>query len=580
MTLNRYFCSLLVAAACAAFISPGAMGDDWTLPRANPQLTNSTYEDLTLPLSLAWMYATEASPSNSTQPVVSGNTVVFATNTRVYALDTITGSQKWVYPSNQQLPGSIKGSLAVYQERLYFGATDGDMYQLSLADGRLLGVYPTQGPIVSSPVIADGRLYFGSGDNSLHCIDPISMEPFWLGGFRTRDDVSTIPAVGGGLVFFASRDTFVYAASAQTGKLFWSFRIPVPVLNLHLVVGSDTVYMAAGSQLYAMSARGGVQRWLLRFPAEIVAPPALADQTLYVALRNSKMYAITTQGKVKWEQPADTVYPARCEATVAGDSVVVAAEKGVISAFDTETGTLRWRYVVPPAVENNKTRFNHVSAPPVWANGALYVIPDDGTLRAFRPESPDGRPADVYSLTPSPGMQVSGSPPLKMSCKIVDEGSGIDPESIKLLLDGNEVEHKYEPDTGLISYSTPLTGTQTPLVDGRHVLTVQALDWKGNLLDYSWSFVVDNSLPKPRIATPKPAAPRTRTTGPSAPGSTGGRDTGGDRRDRSDWRDRRGDGRGDQGNYPMPPPPPAPPGGPGAPGGPPGPGGGPPAPEF
>lgn len=577
MTFYRYFSSFLVAAACAAFVCPGAMGDDWTLPRANPQLTNSTYEDLTLPLSLAWMYATEASPSNGTQPVVSGNTVVFATSTRVYALDTITGSQKWVYPSDQQLPGSIKGSLAVFQDRLYFGATDGDLYQLSLADGRLLGVYPTQGPIVSSPVIAEGRLYIGSGDNSLHCVDPISLEPFWLGGFRTRDDVSTIPAVGGGLLFFASRDTFVYAASAQTGKLFWSFRIPVPVLNLHLVVGSDTVYMAAGSQLYAMSARGGVQRWLLRFPAEIVAPPALADQTLYVTLRNAKMYAITTQGKVKWEQPADTVYSARCEATVAGGSVVVTGDKGVVSAFDTETGTLRWRYVIPPAVENNKTRFNHVSAPPVWANGALYVIPDDGTLRAFRPESPDGRAADVYSLTPSPGMQVSGSPPLKMSCKIVDEGSGIDPESIKLLLDGNEVEHTYEPDTGTIKYSTPATGTQTPLVDGRHVLTVQALDWRGNLLDYSWSFVVDNSLPKPRIATPKPAAPRARPTGTTAPGATGGRDSGGDRRD---WRDRRGDGGGEQGNYPMPPPPPAPPGGPGAPGGPPAPGGGPPAPEF
>ena len=57
------------------------------------------------------------------------------------------------------------------------------------------------------------------------------------------------------------------------------------------------------------------------------------------------------------------------------------------------------------------------------------------------------------------------------------------------------------------SQLTPVTETQVPLKNGRHEIAVTARDWKGNALDYSWSFTVDNSLPRPRIkaqTTPGP----------------------------------------------------------------------------
>jgi hypothetical protein len=175
-------------------------------------------------------------------------------------------------------------------------------------------------------------------------------------------------------------------------------------------------------------------------------------------------------------------------------------------------------------------------------------------------------------------MQVSGSPPLKMSAAIEDRGSGIVPDSISMLLDGQPVEHKFDPDSGTVSYSTPLGAMQTPLQDGRHEITVQALDWKGNALNFTWSFVVDNSLPKPRVRAPRPAAPApTRTTG-----SPGVQETQPVEEERRGWG--RGRGRGDENRErppdEMPPPPPPPPGGPGM-EGPPGPGpGGPPGPMM
>ena len=45
-----------------------------------------------------------------------------------------------------------------------------------------------------------------------------------------------------------------------------------------------------------------------------------------------------------------------------------------------------------------------------------------------------------------------------------------------------------------------------PLADGRHTVTLQVADWKGNKVEWTWTFVVDNSLPpsRTRIETPSP----------------------------------------------------------------------------
>ena len=313
--------------------APRAQAVDWTLPRGNSQLTNSTTEPFDPGLTLAWEHLTTPFPNNPSQPVAVGNSVFFATGNQVYCLDVSTGARKWTYPAEQPMASQIRTSLAYYQGRIYFGANDGLLYAISANDGRTLWTYATGGPIRSSPMISDGRIYIGSDDSSLHCVDAETGEPFWLGGFRTRDDITSIASVSAGLVVFVSRDTFVYAANAQTGRLRWSYRLPVPALNIEPVVSGENVYVGAGTLFTALGVRSGVRRWSVTFPAEIAAPPAVGDQVMFIPLRNQQMYALQTNGRVLWNQPVDTVFSARCSPLVAGDSVIVATDKGLISAY-------------------------------------------------------------------------------------------------------------------------------------------------------------------------------------------------------------------------------------------------------
>lgn len=551
MRIGKFFIISAAVAVTGLLTLDSALADDWPFPRNNAQLTNATFEAMPVPLALAWEFDGGSSPGNESQPAVVGDTVVFAAGNAVYAVDTTTGGQKWRYPSdpNQNIPASVNTSLTIHEGRVFFGGSDGDLYVLSLASGTLVGVYPTQGSVRSSATVANDRLYFGSADNALHSINPVTQEPYWLGGFRTRDDVQSTPAFSSGMVFFISRDTYLYVAN-ESGKLLWTYRIPVPTLNVVPVISGNSLFIAAGNTLTSMGTRSGYRNWQLLFPGEITASPALANQTLYVPVNNGKLYALSTLGKLKWESSADTVHPLRAAPVVAGDTVIAAAERGIISAFDAETGSLLWRYTLPGRYEANRKRYNNVEASPVWANGTLFVLPDDGVLRAFKPEAPDQVPPEYSGLTPIPGTPVSGSPPLRMGVTIQDRGSGIDPASVKLLLDGEETESEYNIATGEVTYATPYEESQVPLTDGRHEIRIVARDWVGNELNFGWSFVVDNSLPKPRVIRRAPT-PRATPESPAPPSPDG---RGGDR-----WRDR----DGDVAPPPPPPPPPAPgPGGP------------------
>ena len=110
------------------------------------------------------------------EPIVVGKTILFdsSRNDRVTALDTETGEQKWRFHAD----GPVRLAPAASRDRIYFGSEDGHMYCLNRADGaliwkfravpsgrkasgngRLISVWPVRG----GPLVANGRVYFAAG---------------------------------------------------------------------------------------------------------------------------------------------------------------------------------------------------------------------------------------------------------------------------------------------------------------------------------------------------------------------------------------------------------------------------------
>lgn len=534
---------LVFAATLAAVVAVGAAETDWTMSGYDIGHTGYTPQQLQLPLTLSWQFNTPKFSDNRSTPAVADGVIYFATGNRVFAVDTATGSQKWKYPSTAPLNCNVKTGITISEGLIYFGGTDGNLYALSAKDGHMVWTYPTNASVRSTPIVSNGYVYVGSDDNLLYCIDAKSGESIWIdkkhqpAGFRTGDDVQSPPAIAPGLVVFISMDTNVYAANSSTGALRWSYRLPLSPVKTAPIISGSLVYIGCGSTLHVLSVKTGQPRYSIPLQSDIIAPPAVAGNDIYVMCKNRKLYAYTaglSAPKLKWVEPVSVGLTAVGSPTVAGNTVFLGTNKGSVIAYAAADGHLLWRYNMAPSVvgnSNQSTDFTDVSAPVVIADGALFVMADDGAMRCFRNDAADNTPPKIFNISPEQGAVMSGMPPLFVSAILFDESTGINPASIVVKIDDDEVEHTFDAATLTLRYEMPVTRPLKRLSDGRRTITVIASDWKGNELNYSWSFIADNSLTpkympkavkqKMHDATPaKDSVQPNQTDTPASPGGT------------------------------------------------------------
>ncbi|OGF48769.1 MAG: hypothetical protein A2231_01675 [Candidatus Firestonebacteria bacterium RIFOXYA2_FULL_40_8] len=182
---------------------------DWPMWRGDASRSASTSEELPKDLQLQWVY--ELHPNamawidqprmtfgNVYEPIVAGKTMYIGSSVsdKVTAVDTETCEEKWVFYTE----GPVYFAPVFWQEKVYFGSDDGYMYCLDAEKGNLLWKFKgapsdkriignerliSAWPVRGAPVLLDGKIYFSAG--------------IW-------------PFMG----------VFIYALDANTGKVIWS----------------------------------------------------------------------------------------------------------------------------------------------------------------------------------------------------------------------------------------------------------------------------------------------------------------------------------------------------------------------
>lgn len=180
---------------------------DWPMWRADAGRTASSPQALPEPMHLLWKKALPpVRPAfreqrlqfdKSYEPVVAGKTLLVASSREdaVIALDTESGAEKW----RALAGGPVRFAPVIAGERVLFGADDGVMRCVKLADGaliwekravpsprkllgnqRLISVWPIRG----GPVVQDERVYFAAGVWPLEgvfvfCWEVVNGEQVW-----------------------------------------------------------------------------------------------------------------------------------------------------------------------------------------------------------------------------------------------------------------------------------------------------------------------------------------------------------------------------------------------------------------
>lgn len=522
--------------------------------RNNAAHSGYTSDKLPTPLSLLWRHTVSFIKDNPASPVYAGNTIYFAGGPNLYAVNAADGTVKWKFPPDNEAGANFVVTPCLDGGFLYAGRDDGQFYKLDAKTGRQEWARKVGGNVRSSPVVQGGTVFFGSGDSKCYALRTDTGTPIWA--FATDAPITASPTLSAGQVTVASSDNNIYALNAVTGKKSWSVRLDSDPSVSPPVYSDNTIFVGSGASLFALTARGGNAKWTKRLTAEASSPPTVGNGSVFIATQDKQIYAFTTRGGSKWTAKVD--YPCYAAPLLAGDVLLVPTQHGVLYALDAETGKPRWQYVVQAVAtdEQPKYQYTDIASAPIFVDKTLFVLSDDGSLSAFRADAVDTLAPQMSLMTPAPGSTIPGAR-VFYGAVVVDEGSGVNPATVSLTVDGAAVPaSRYDPSANavLIDVNSPAYTTLPSLADGPHLATIKATDWRGNTLTQSWGFTVDNRFNPPGSSAPSAAAPPVLDTPPTIGGLPTPPGSGGAQQSR---RRRRGGGApAPSGNPGTPPPPP------------------------
>jgi len=165
---------LLVSAAHLLTGTICAYSDEnWEQYKYDPRHSGNVPErSVTTPLGL--VAAVPLTDAIFTAPVVANGRVYVVDGSGVaFCLDADTLGVEWKFPTGGGKANCNNvSSPAVVERYLHFGTMAGSYYVLDTANGTVVKEITCDGPILSAPVVANGRVYFATLGSHIYALEP------------------------------------------------------------------------------------------------------------------------------------------------------------------------------------------------------------------------------------------------------------------------------------------------------------------------------------------------------------------------------------------------------------------------
>lgn len=272
----------------------------------------------------------------------------------------------------------IFSSPAVADGKVYFGSIDGKVYCLNAATGAFVWNYTIGSIVVSSPAVADGKVYIGTydiySDGKVYCLNADTGVFIW--SYTTGDVASSSITVVDGRVYVGSFEhTKMYCLNADYGKLIWSYTTDGGVYSSP-AVADGKVYIGAynlgltDNKVYCLNANSGTLIWSYTTGRGVYSSPAVADGKVYIGAMDNKVYCLNAAtGALVWSYTTGD-WVGSSPAVVDG-RVYVGSDDDNVYCLNADTGALIWSYTTGNAVWY---------CSPAVADGNVYIASLDGNV--------------------------------------------------------------------------------------------------------------------------------------------------------------------------------------------------------
>ena len=199
-----------------------------------------------------------------------------------------TNQTLWNYTTSY----NVFSSPAVANGKVYIGSEEGSVYCLDASTGAKLWNYTTKAPVFNAAAVADGQVYIGSVDGSVYCLDASTGAKLW--NYTTGNRVHSSPAVVEGKVYIGSHDHSVYCLDASTGAKLWNYTTKAPVFNAAAVADGQVYIGSEDDNVYCLDSSTGAKLWNYTTKAAVVSSPAVADGKVYIGSWDHSVYCFSS----------------------------------------------------------------------------------------------------------------------------------------------------------------------------------------------------------------------------------------------------------------------------------------------
>lgn len=331
------------------------------------------------------------------QPIVVDNRIyTLDTDSHLSAFDTKSGKQLWrknVRDRDEDDP-VIGGGMSFSNAVLYVTTGYDELLAMNPNNGEIFWRKNLPAPSRAAPTIIDNRLFITTLDSRVLALNPTDGALLWeyIGIAETAGLVGAAsPAANFDIVVPVFSSGEVTALRVENGSVAWSDNLSnlrsggglssltdikaLPVIDQGVVIA-----ISFGGRIVAIDERTGARLWQREFGGE--QTPWVAKDFVYVLSSDNELVALNREtGVIRWVTALDRYTDKDRDEKILWSGPVMAGKRLLLAGTDG-----RLLEVVPETGQLlAQSRIGgSVALPPVVADKTLYLLTEDGTLRAFR----------------------------------------------------------------------------------------------------------------------------------------------------------------------------------------------------
>ena len=347
--------------------------------------------------------AAEKAPSATSKPVAANSWSSFRNGFDLLGIAQSTLPEKLTLQWKFEAGEMIVSTAAIVDGRVYVGSLNGQLFCLNLQDGKPIWSYRSitdpdpkafAPGFKASPTVTADSIYIGDEDGVLHAIDRATGKQRWTA--KSGAEIVSSATCYQDKILFGSHDNNLYCVQAADGKQVWKFETQGPVNCTAAIVGNRTFVTGCDEHLRVINIDTGKEEIDMHMATYLIASPAVVNEILYVGTYASEVVAIDWQAKKKvWTfKDEDREFPYHSCAAVTADRIIVGGRDKRLHCLDRKTGKQIWF----------KETKGKVDSSPVVVGNRVFVGSEDGNLFEFN--IADGKELWKFNA----GKSISASP--------------------------------------------------------------------------------------------------------------------------------------------------------------------------